>query len=174
MAGGKFANGATTAAFGYLFNELLHEGDRRSAMLRSGYSDGGSTLPYDPPLEGFYSEGYLLGTGGAVSAAVASLKVAFSGGANSVFWSGYSLGALETAGSLGTILEKTIGGRFLSWMDHSLGMKVPDSVWNWASSTFANNATGTAQAVIRTEGRVWTTIEKPILQRRGILVEYRP
>jgi RHS repeat-associated protein len=174
IAGGKFENGAVTAAFGYLFNELLHSGDRRSAMLRAGYRDGGSTLPYDPPLEGVYPEGYLLGTGGLVSAAGASLKVAFSGGANSVFWSGYSLGALEAAGSLGTTLEKTVGGRFLSWIDHSVGIKVPDSVWNWASSTFANNATGTAQAVIRAEGRVWSTIEKPILQQRGVPVEFRP
>jgi len=35
IAGGKFENGATTAAFGYLFNELLHSGNRREAMLRA-------------------------------------------------------------------------------------------------------------------------------------------
>ncbi|MEN9559546.1 MAG: hypothetical protein RLZZ502_757 [Pseudomonadota bacterium] len=28
--------------------------------------------------------------------------------------------------------------------------------------------TGTAQAVIRLEGRVWTTIEEPILRARGV------
>lgn len=41
IGGGKFENGAVTAAFGYLFNELLHEGDRKAAMRRSGYSDRG-------------------------------------------------------------------------------------------------------------------------------------
>ena len=61
LGGGKFWDGAKTAAFGYLFNELLHQGDRRTAMLRSGYSDGGSTYPYDPPLEGVYPESLLLG-----------------------------------------------------------------------------------------------------------------
>jgi hypothetical protein len=51
---------------------------------------------------------------------------------------------------------------------------VPDFVWNLASSTFAKQATGTAQAVIRAEGRVWTTIERPILQQRGIPIDYHP
>jgi RHS repeat-associated protein len=37
IAGGKFENGAKTAAYGYLFNELLTLGNRREAMLRSGY-----------------------------------------------------------------------------------------------------------------------------------------
>ena len=49
----------------YLFNELLHEGGRREAMLRAGYRDGGSTLPYDLPLESSCPECNLLGLGGA-------------------------------------------------------------------------------------------------------------
>jgi RHS repeat-associated protein len=179
LGGGKFSNGADTAAFGYLFNELLHQNDgsaagRRRSMLLAGYPDGGSTVPYDPPLEGVYPEAYLLGGSGLLSAAGNGLKLAFSGGANSVFWSGYTAGALETASSLGTTLETTIGGRFLSWVNYQVGIKVPDSVWNWASSTFANQASGTAQAVIRAEGRVWTTIEKPILQQRGVPIDYHP
>ncbi len=47
IAGGKFENGAVTAAYGYLFNELLHQGDRREAMRRAGYKDGGSTFQAD-------------------------------------------------------------------------------------------------------------------------------
>jgi hypothetical protein len=35
LSGGKFADGATTGAFGYLFNELLHSG--AGAMKRAGY-----------------------------------------------------------------------------------------------------------------------------------------
>jgi hypothetical protein len=38
LGGGKFANGAQTAAFGYLFNELLNEGGRVAALTRSGYT----------------------------------------------------------------------------------------------------------------------------------------
>ena len=43
MSGGKFENGAETAAFGYLFNELLHQGDSKTAMRQSGYGDSSST-----------------------------------------------------------------------------------------------------------------------------------
>jgi hypothetical protein len=35
LAGGKFADGAQTGAFGYLFNELLHSG--KGSMDRAGY-----------------------------------------------------------------------------------------------------------------------------------------
>jgi hypothetical protein len=102
------------------------------------------------------------------------MKLAFSGGSNSVFWSGYSMGALDVAKSLGTTLESTMGGRVLSWVNYTVGIKLPDRVWNWASATFAKQADGTAQAVIRVEGRVWTTIEKPILQQRGVPIKYHP
>jgi hypothetical protein len=44
IMGGSFANGAQTAAYGFLFNELLHQGDRQAAMRRSGYADSGSSL----------------------------------------------------------------------------------------------------------------------------------
>jgi RHS repeat-associated protein len=37
LGGGKFANGAVTAAAGYLFNELLHSGP--GAMQRAGYKE---------------------------------------------------------------------------------------------------------------------------------------
>jgi hypothetical protein len=43
----------------YLFNELLTTGDRRHAMLRSGYPDGGSTVPAADPIEGVYPEAAL-------------------------------------------------------------------------------------------------------------------
>jgi hypothetical protein len=176
LGGGKFANGAATAAFGYLFNECTHSNclGRDTSWEGVARANHERLRAVDGPIEGVYPEAYLLGIGGVISAAGNGLKLAFSGGANSVFWSGYSMGALDTAASLGTTLEATIGGRFLSWVNHNVGIKIPDSVWNWASSTFANQASGKAQAVIRAEGRVWTTIEKPILQQRGIPIEYHP
>jgi RHS repeat-associated protein len=67
ITGGKFADGAKTAAAGYLFNELLHYGSTAEAMKRSGYADGGvSTYPNDPPLESICPECNLIGMGGAV------------------------------------------------------------------------------------------------------------
>jgi RHS repeat-associated protein len=59
VSGGKFADGAQTGAFGYLFNELLHSGNRSEAMKRAGYADGGCSHPCDPPLVGVYGEGLI-------------------------------------------------------------------------------------------------------------------
>jgi RHS repeat-associated protein len=47
LSGGSFSDGAQSAAYGFLFNELLHQGDRREAMRRAGYKDGGSTFQAD-------------------------------------------------------------------------------------------------------------------------------
>lgn len=109
-----------------------------------------------------------------LSGTAGGLKAAFNGGTNSVFWSGFNQGALDVANGLEITLEKTVGGRFLSWLNHGVGVPVPDSVWNFASSTFANNAKGSVTAVIRAEGRVWTNIEKPILQQKGVPIRYVP
>lgn len=182
IGGGKFKNGAATAAYGYLFNELMSRGgvsaderQRQSGYEPTRYKDGTYCLDRcieSGAVESIFPEGYLLGTGGLLKAGFAGLKLSFSGGANSVFWSGYSLGARTTAETLGTTLELTWGGRVLDFAAHRLGIPIPGSVWNWASSTFANNASGTATAVIRAEGRTWTAIEKPILQRNSIPIKY--
>lgn len=174
LAGGKFADGAQTGAFGYLFNELLHSGKPADAMKRAGYTDGGCSRPCDPPLEGSYPvEEFLVGGAAAGKLAVAGISAAFNGGSNSVFWSGFGLNAMTDATAFGTTLEMTIGGKVLTTIDKLTNRMVPDAVWNFASKTFANNATGTAQALIRTEGKTWSMIEKPILQQRGIPIKYQ-
>ena len=53
-------------------------GNRREAMLRAGYRDGGSTLPYDPPLERICPECNLIGLGGAIKGAVGLFEFAAS------------------------------------------------------------------------------------------------
>jgi len=100
------------------------------------------------------------------------LNLAFSGGSNSVFWSGFNQGANTAAMQFGTTLEQTLGGRMLSWANYKVGIPVPSAVWRWASATFARNATGSATAVIRAEGQIWTQIEKPILMQRQIPINY--
>lgn len=49
IAGGKFENGAKTAAFGYLINELLHQGGgtARERLARSGYTGVASEGSFD-------------------------------------------------------------------------------------------------------------------------------
>jgi hypothetical protein len=92
-----------------------------------------------------------------------------------VFWSGYKFGALEDAKALGITLEKTPGGRLMSWLEHDAKVwTFSTRTWDWASATFARNAKGTAIAVIRAPGRVWTTIESKILESRGIPVRHVP
>jgi hypothetical protein len=46
-------------------------------------------------------------------------------------------------------------------------------IWTAASATFAGNATGVVQAVIRDPGFVWTKVELPILLWRNIPIIYK-
>jgi hypothetical protein len=62
------------------------------------------------------------------------------------------------AAEMGTTLEKTLIGSILN----RFGKNVPYSVWKAASATFAANARGTAIKVGLEQGRIWTTVEKPI------------
>jgi hypothetical protein len=67
VMGGSFANGATTAAYGFLFNEMLHEGDRKQAMYRAGYMDGGVTFaPASGQVEPMCVLECLIGAGAAL------------------------------------------------------------------------------------------------------------
>ncbi|MCH9693841.1 MAG: hypothetical protein K0U72_04970 [Gammaproteobacteria bacterium] len=101
---------------------------------------------------------------GAATAFVGGL----SGGANSVFWSGH--GAEATAIRLGTTIGRTPVGR----LANGVGLK-SRRAWDFMSSIFARNATGNAQAVIRyrNSATTWNRIERPILKRRGIPIDYR-
>ncbi len=78
----------------------------------------------------------------------------------------------------GTTLEATPWGSILEYLQYRSGLSLPswlfDPAWRVAAATFALNASGTVQAVIRDQGFVWTTIEYPILEWRGIPVEYFP
>jgi hypothetical protein len=94
-----------------------------------------------------------------------------NGGSNSVFWSGYSRGARGLAEGIGgTTLESTPIGATLDFASNTLRIPGLTPIWDLASATFAANASGTAAAVILSEGATWTGIEAPILAARGIQV----
>ena len=61
ISGGKFANGAESAAYGYLFNELMHQGTPKEAMQRSGYArttyDDGTVCPGNGPCYSPFNKG---------------------------------------------------------------------------------------------------------------------
>ena len=91
-----------------------------------------------------------------------------SGGANSASWSGP--GAKAEAALRGTTLEQTPIGGILDTARQQLGIPIHDWVWKLASATFAGNASGETQAVIRQAGRIWSTVELQILRWRGITI----
>jgi hypothetical protein len=69
-----------------------------------------------------------------------------------------------------TRLEKTPIGSILN----KLGNYVPDPIWKVASATFAGNASKEAIKVGVAEGRIWSIIEKPILNWRKIPIRLIP
>jgi RHS repeat-associated protein len=113
------------------------------------------------------STAYAVGeyTGMALGGAIV-WSAGLSGGANSAFWSGP--GAKGEAALRGTTLEKTPIGGILDIARQQLGIPIHDWVWKLASATFAGNASGEVQAVVRQTGRIWSTVELEILRWRGI------
>ena len=91
-----------------------------------------------------------------------------NGGANSVFWSG--TGNMDRAAKLGTSLESTPIGALMN----RFGEYVPYSMWKAASGTFAANAKGEVIKVGTQLGRIWSTVEAPILNARGVPVRIVP
>lgn len=117
-----------------------------------------------------WGEAAAWGLGGAgVSIAIGA---GLSGGANSVFWSGYSQGARAIAEGLGTTLESTPIGGTLDFLQNTVGVNLPPVVWNTASAIFAGNATGTATAVILSQGATWINVELPILLNNGVPIVF--
>ena len=172
LGGGKFANGAVSAAFVMMFNDWLHD----ASNLAAGFGDTVSfgltsefrqTYGYDSVIDydsGLYFGGEVAGYG----VSVASVWTAgLYGGANSVFWSGYKQGAQTYAMALGITIEKTLIGNLAN------GRISNSYFWKAASWTFSRNAIGPVQAVIRAEGAVWSTIERPYLMRKGIGIIYK-
>ena len=115
------------------------------------------------------STAYAVGeyTGMALGGAIV-WSAGLSGGANSAFWSGP--GAKAEAALRGTTLEKTPIGGILDIARQQLGIPIHDWVWKLASATFAGNASGEVQAVVRQTGRIWSTVELEILRWRGITI----
>jgi RHS repeat-associated protein len=91
-----------------------------------------------------------------------------NGGANSVVWQGYAQGAKAEAQALGLTLDKTPIGGVLDALDNALHL--PQPLWALASATYAGNASGTVQSVVRGIGEIATRIELPILNWRNIPV----
>jgi RHS repeat-associated protein len=98
LGGGQFANGAVTAAMGYLFNELMHSGwggSARDRSRRAGYAE----TPYD---DGTYCN--IQSAGGGVCGFPGGSADSSSQAGGSAGWSaGIGLGAsYELAGMRGT------------------------------------------------------------------------
>ena len=100
-----------------------------------------------------------------------------------VFWSGNKEGAAAYANSIGgTIMEQTPGGQvFDNW--RGLGGMYPEwdtptnlaqkPIWDALSSQYANGAEGIATYAHPDGyvGKVWSNIEKPILEENDIIIQ---
>ena len=119
------------------------------------------------------STAYALGkyTGAALGASL-TWSAGLNAGANTVPWSGFKEGARTAARELGMTVGETPIGHLIETLQFGYQIRLPDIVWNgiWAaaSATFAGNASGVVQTVIRNSGWIWTNIEKPILMWRNI------
>lgn len=92
-----------------------------------------------------------------------------NGGANSVFYSP-SLHAKDYAQILGKTIDKTFIGRIAN----KIGLK-NNTAWRFLSRIYAYNAKGRAKAIVRNPRRskaTWDTVEKPILSRRKVPIDY--
>ena len=100
-----------------------------------------------------------------------------------VFWSGNKEGAAAYANSIGgTIMEQTPGGQvYDNW--RGLGGMYPEwdtptnlaqkPIWDAMSSQYANGAEGIATYAHPDGyvGKVWSNIEKPILEENDIIIQ---
>ena len=143
---------------GWMVDGVAGFGDTLSFGLTS-WARGGLQIGSVNYNSGAYLGGQIGGTAyGFALGGVAGLN----GGARSVFWSG--VGNQQRAASMGVSLERTPIGSALN----RYGSSVPGWSWKAASCIYACNASGNAIKVGLQEGRIWTTVERPVLQWRGI------
>lgn len=105
-----------------------------------------------------------------VAAGSAAIPVgSLSAGARSVFYSGQDMLTAARAGKgMGKLLEDTIGGKFLNYVNSNI-YQFPNKFWKVPSAIFALNAKGTATVFLNSPsaGSVWSTVEGPILKAMG-------
>jgi len=88
----------------------------------------------------------------------------FSGGARTVLYHGDgALEAARAAKGAGRLLEDTLGGKLLNFVDQRY--QIPDSVWKPVSRIFSANAKGDVRVFLRNSeiGGIWNAVERPTL-----------
>jgi RHS repeat-associated protein len=184
IGGGKFANGAVTAAFTHLFNDEAH------AMMSSmGGSEAGAYYPagsfgpsdYVDRINAAAFDAYVnvvLVPAAAEVAGAATMWGLFRASAlGRVFWNGgeFAKDAAQAhaVATGGTTINMTLGGRILGWAEKILPRSWMKPLWTRSSAYFARGAEGPVDLVrslrsppMRPDS-VWLTTERPILQSQG-------
>jgi hypothetical protein len=129
--------------------------------------DGGA-YKHDPSFA--TSQG--LATTGFVAASLALPVGSLSAGSRSVFYSGQgALGAARAGKGTSLLLEDTIGGKVLNYIDQNI-YRFPGKFWKLPSAVFALNAKGFVKAFLRnpSAGSVWNTVERPIVYNMNRII----
>ncbi|MGH8237216.1 MAG: RHS repeat-associated core domain-containing protein, partial [Steroidobacteraceae bacterium] len=149
--------------FGDGVSTILSFGILSTSDIRAWGGIDGGVDPCSALYRGSKYAGYAWGVGTMWAAGL-------NGGANSMFWSGS--GNAARAAQLGTSLERTPIGWTLDKINKVVPIPMP--VWKAAAATFAMNARGVAVKVGTVMGRVWSTVEAPILNWRNIPIVVIP
>jgi len=111
---------------------------------------------------GFYMGGEVAGIASSFALGGAG---SLNAGSRTVLYSGRGAFAAANAGKgAGMTILDTVGGRALNVVE-SKGIRLPQSVWDAASGTFAANAKGTVEIYLRNARvtSVYNRIERPVL-----------
>jgi hypothetical protein len=183
LGGGKFANGAVSAAFTHLFNDEAH------AMMRSmGGSEAGAYYPagsfgpsdYVDRINAAAFDAYVnvvLVPAAAEAAGAATIWGLFRASAfGRVFWNGGDVArnaaAAHAAAKGGSTLEMTLGGKIMSFLTNKITWPVMKPLWYRASGYWARGAEGPVDFIYNTARPIraesaWVTRELPVLQQQG-------
>ena len=180
---GSFASGSQFAgrkadldnpleAWGMVYDEIpdFLDFEKGRAQVNSAFITLGTFIVGGPAVKGVLS---------GVSWLTRGIRA--SRNASRVFWSGTNatgqsakLAAESLARSQGSVtLEMTLPGKILDSVSPLLPRSMTGPMWTRLSMGFANGAKGQATAVLGSKlnpSGVWSTIEKPILERNGVSI----
>ncbi len=191
----------TAGKNGFEISALSHTGETtRSAAYETFVNvniskSGDVNIGFDSywhhyPIDAIHSDPlsqlmFIPGAGAAISSSarlvgygVGRFAGLFATNSSRVFWGGSRFSMLRGMAYARmnnmVTLEMTLAGRTMNAVHSYLPRAVKGPIWEGLSTSFASGARGSANVFLKNQGagRIWSTIERPILQNRGIGIQY--